>query len=126
MYNIHAPTTKMLTSGPKFLLTKPITKGITAPPETAIINKPEISLARSGIFSKDKEKMIGNIFPAPSPIRNIEAKAIPVEGAKKTANTPASETKALRNRKKRGFIQFRIIAPRKREVVSPTKNIVIP
>ena len=57
----------ILTSGPNVVLTYPIIRGITAPPDTAIISKPDISLARSGILANAIEKMIGNIFPIPNP-----------------------------------------------------------
>ena len=70
---MHTPTTKMLTSGPKVVLTNPMINGIKAPPDTDIINNPEISLERSGILASAREKIIGNIIPAPKPMINIAA-----------------------------------------------------
>ena len=126
MYSKHAPITKTLARGENIVLTNPITRGITAPPETAIISNPEISLARSGIFSSESEKMIGNILPAPKPIIKIDARATENTGDTNTPATPISEVSAVSNRKTLGFIQFKIIAPINLDIVSPAKKALIP
>jgi hypothetical protein len=54
----------------------PNTTGIKAPPMMAVIIRPEISLARAGIVSTAMEKISGNIFAKPSPVRKINTKAI--------------------------------------------------
>ena len=59
----------------------PTIGGINAPPETAIIIKPEISLARSAYLLTVKEKIKGNIFDDAKPIENMTANAIIGEGA---------------------------------------------
>src|SRR5665647_1711019 len=123
---MQAPTTVMLTSGPKAVLTYPITSGIKAPPDTAIISNPEISLERSGILANANEKMIGNIFPAPSPIIMTETKATMRLGAKNTPRMPTRAKSVVRSRNTFGLIQFKMMAPRKREMVSPAKNQLIP
>ena len=69
---MHAPITDKLESGPSLVLTNPITDGIIAPPDTAMMIKPETSLALSGNLFKAKENMRGNIFPIPKPKINID------------------------------------------------------
>ncbi len=49
----------------------PISKGITAPPEIAIIINPEISFALSGSFSTAMEKTNGKILATPSPMAKM-------------------------------------------------------
>ena len=66
------------------------------------------------------------MFPIPNPIINIDTNAVVFPGAKNTPNTPASESMVVSIRKTRGFIQFKMIAPSKREMVSPAKNRLIP
>ena len=51
-------------------------KGIIAPPDTAIIISPDISLALSGRYCKARESDIENTFAHTSPIIKIEVKAI--------------------------------------------------
>lgn len=116
----------MLAIGYIVVLTSPITSGITAPPETAIISNPEISLARSAIFSSEREKIMGKIFPTPKPMIKIETKATVKVGETNTPATPASEINAVINRKTWGLIQFRIMAPINLDTVSPAKNALIP
>lgn len=66
---------------PKLSPINPIIGGITAPPDTAIIINPEISFARSGKRSIDKENTNGKIFAIPNPIMKIIANAATSEGA---------------------------------------------
>jgi hypothetical protein len=49
----------------------PTTGGMMAPPETAMIMSPEISLALSGYSFAVKEKINGKILEADKPIKNI-------------------------------------------------------
>lgn len=58
------------------VLTKPTSGGTNAPPETAMMSNPDISLARVGIFSKANEKITGNILPAPKPMIKMQTNAI--------------------------------------------------
>ena len=51
--------------------THPIKGGMIAPPEMAIIIRPEISFARSGYFSTVNENMSGKMFETPKPMINI-------------------------------------------------------
>ena len=85
---MQAPITVMLMRGPNAVLTKPMTRGITAPPDTAIINRPEISFERSGNLASASEKITGNMFPKPNPIMKIDIKATVLSGARKTPRTP--------------------------------------
>ncbi len=91
-----------------------------------MMSNPEISLARSGIFSNESEKMMGNIFPTPNPMINIEINATVKSGETNTPATPISPTNAVSKRKILGFIQFKMMAPINRETVSPAKNALIP
>lgn len=60
----------------------PIDGGMKAPPETAIIIKPEISFDLSGILLTATENIKGKRFPEPNPIRKMETKPTVDEGAK--------------------------------------------
>lgn len=51
-------------------------KGIIAPPDTAIIISPDISLALSGRYCKARESNIENTFAHTSPIIKIEGQII--------------------------------------------------
>ena len=70
MIRIDIPTATLLIS-----LTQPIINGIRAPPETAIIIRPEISLLLLGYFSTVMEKTRGKIFATASPIRKTSPHA---------------------------------------------------
>lgn len=59
--------------------TQPITRGITAPPEIAIIISPDISLFLSGYLSTAIENTSGHIFATASPIINTSTHARAVE-----------------------------------------------
>lgn len=66
------------------------------------------------------------MLPAPKPMIKIETNATENTGDTKTPATPTNEVRAVSNRKTRGFIQFKTIAPINLETVSPAKNALIP
>lgn len=51
----------------------PTTGGMIAPPETAIIIRPEISLARVGYFFTVRVKISGKMLEAVNPIKNMRS-----------------------------------------------------
>lgn len=67
----------------------PIIGGMTAPPTTAMINRPEISLALCGQLFIAIEKTRGNKFPAPIPIIKMDTKAMVAEVENKRSKTPS-------------------------------------
>lgn len=80
-------------------------KGIIAPPETAMIISPDISLALSGYSFTVKEKINGKIFEADKPIKNIiicankgEKEKIKSKAVKKVAIEEASKNFEDENR----------------------------
>lgn len=70
--------------------TNPISGGITAPPETAIIIKPEISFARSGNLPTVIEKINGKILATPNPMIKMIIMAVMSVGAKISPNIEIS------------------------------------
>ena len=52
--------------------------------------------------------------------------AIEFTGDMKIPKTPNRDKSVVSKRNTRGLIQFKMIAPRKREIVSPAKTILIP
>lgn len=105
----------------KFLLIKPIIGGIKAPPETAIIIRPEISLDLSGILFTAIEKINGNRLPAPNPMRKMAIN--PTVGVVaitiKITLSKAIEEVIIKNT--RGFIKFSKIAPKNRLIIKAVK-----
>lgn len=65
---------------PPALFNNPIIGGITAPPTTAMIIKPEISLALFGSLLIVREKINGNRFPELKPTRKMQLLAMKLVG----------------------------------------------
>jgi len=102
-------------------LTHPIKRGITAPPEIAIIIRPDISLLRVGYFSIAIENTSGQIFATASPIRKTSPRAMTGEEMSRMAtkhNIPSIDVhiKSLRE-----DILVSKIAPAKVPIIRPAK-----
>ncbi len=81
MYSIQTTRTIRLAIIPTLALMTPIRGGIMAPPEIAIIIRPETSFARVGIFSSVMAKINGKRLPEARPTIKIAPLAIITEGA---------------------------------------------
>ena len=106
---------------PKLVLTQPIKGGKNAPPETAIIIKPEISFDRSGIFSSAIEKINGNRLAEPSPTMKIAIWTNNTDGEINIPSRLTKATTAVKSKNRRAEIQFRITAPEKRPIIKAVK-----
>ena len=85
-----ATRTKALAVTVEISAIQPIKGGNTAPPETAMIINPEISLALSGYFSMVREKTSGKIFAIPSPTMKMTIKAVISVGANTSATSDST------------------------------------
>ncbi|PGH38883.1 MAG: hypothetical protein CRN43_12420 [Candidatus Nephrothrix sp. EaCA] len=81
---------------------------MTAPPETAIIISPEISLARAGYFSTVSEKIKGKTAAVENPMATKRTMATPSVGAIVSAASKMNETKQerKRNREEETFVKI--------------------
>ena len=76
---------------------------MTAPPTTAIINRPDISLDLEGILSMAIENTKGNRLPAPKPTMKIPTIATNSVGDHKITNVPKMAKRVVVTRKNIGF-----------------------
>ena len=102
-------------------LTQPINNGIKAPPEIAIIIKPEISFPLVGCLSIVMENTSGKILATARPIRNTNTHAIKCDLKKRMAikQTNPSIDVHIKNLREEIFVS--IIAPEKVPNVRPKK-----
>ena len=112
-YAVLTSKTRIPVSKEIFDIVSPTTKGKKAPPDIAIIIKPEISLLYSGFFSTAMLKIRGKIFAIPNPIRKISTQAVNSFGTKiNTINVKIeSHAEPIRNFLAEIFVKR--IAPRK-------------
>jgi ribosomal protein L20A (L18A) len=113
---IDIPKTTLLRS-----LIQPISKGITAPPEIAIIISPEISFVLSGYFSTVIEKTSGKIFATARPIRKTNTHAMIGEETSNMADRHKIPRTEVHIKKLREEILVSIIAPAKVPSIRPKK-----
>jgi len=85
----------MLEVTPYFCVRTPAMGGITAPPLTARITNPEISLAYAGLRSTVRANTRGKILENPSPVINIRTQVNLSDGEPRMLNRPASVTRVL-------------------------------
>ena len=74
---------------PLMSLNQPINNGITAPPDTAMIINPEISLLLAGIFSTAIENTSGKMLATAIPMINTSPHAINADGMIRIATSDA-------------------------------------
>jgi len=102
-------------------LIQPISKGITAPPEIAIIIRPEISLVRVGYFSTVIEKTSGKMLATANPIRKTKPHAITGEFTSNIATRHKIPRTDVHMKNFREEILVSIIAPANVPSIRPKK-----
>jgi hypothetical protein len=103
-----------------------MSKGITAPPEIAIIISPEISFVLAGYFSTVIENTSGKIFAIANPIRKTSAHAITGEDISNTATRHIIPRIEVHIKNFREEILVSIIAPANVPSIRPKKYTLLP
>jgi hypothetical protein len=102
-------------------LIQPISNGITAPPEIAIIIKPEISLIRVGYFSTVIENTSGKMLATASPIRKTRTHAMTGDEINKIEARHIIPRAEVQMKNVRDEILVSIIAPANVPSIRPKK-----
>jgi hypothetical protein len=99
---------------------------MTAPPDIAIIIRPDISLVRVGYFSTVIENTSGKIFATASPIRKTSAQAIKGDDISSIATRHIIPRIEVHIKNFREDIFVSIIAPAKVPSIRPKKYTLLP
>jgi len=116
----------MIEETPRASVNIPTIGGITAPPQTAKIINPEISLAYSGFLSIVRAKISGKIFEKPNPVIKISTHVTPKTGERRMPTNPKTVSTTLAFRKILELTFLSRMAPRNRPAIREAKYTLIP